>query len=55
MARDWPPTYSRPGVFNLGRGPQVSIAAGGGGSNPVDAVGGGGDPGFTPTYHILGF
>jgi hypothetical protein len=34
MARDWPPLYSRPGVFGTSRGPQLSIAAGGGGGGP---------------------
>jgi hypothetical protein len=40
MARSWPPIYSRPGVFGLGRGPRHSIAAGGGGVNPVVVVAG---------------
>jgi hypothetical protein len=33
MAQDWPPTYSRPGLFSAGRGPQLSIAGGGGGNS----------------------
>lgn len=38
MARDWPPTYSKPGLFSIGRGPQHSIAAGGGGFTGVAAA-----------------
>lgn len=33
MARNWPPTYSPPGAFSAGRGPQLMGGVGGGGDS----------------------